>query len=277
MKKKIGLTISVAILIFFITSICFCFPKIENKLNYANSNYQKEEKDETKNMAKSGLRGAKIYFEKIYGAKFEDVKFIRKNQYDIKAYDQETLNNYYFDVRKKEIGGTCEIVACLEMLMYYSSVDSDFCVNDTPEDAFVKIFDACIKDGSTTYKEGTDASCADNCVDITFESYGSDREGNTNWYYLFDNICDSVNSRNPIILDIPGHSTVVFGLETYRVYYSEKVGNKSYTKSKDVEFVSVLTGWKDYALDEKMFSKGMYPVSKITNHYGGYQVVWAEK
>ena len=82
MKKKIGLTISVAILIFFITSLCFCFPKIENKLNYANSNYQKEEKDETKNMAKSGLRGAKIYFEKIYGAKFEDVKFIRKNQLD---------------------------------------------------------------------------------------------------------------------------------------------------------------------------------------------------
>ncbi len=280
MKKKIGFSIiSVVTLAILVFTIILFLPKNDSKYNIVKTDYEMSDSNKAvQEVIPSGRRSAWDKCKEKYGANnVVDVVQVTNNTYDVTGYDQIEFNAYYKSVTNKEISGTCEIIACLELLMYYDSVDNDYSVNDTPKNAYVKIFDACINDGSTTYNNGTKASWADDCVDVTFETYGSDREGNTNWYYLLDNIYDSVNGRSPIILDIPGHSLVVCGIESYAATIKKSVGGKNYNTTTREEYVSVVTGWNDPTDQITRFSKGMYPILKITNHSDGYQVVWAEK
>lgn len=276
MKKKVLFSILCVLVVGFFCTLKICANKETTELNVKELNCKKKEDDDNDDIYEDSVRGARVYFEKKYGDRIESLKLQRASTYDVPAYDQQSLNDYYWEVKRTYITGTCEIVSCLEMLMYYDNIDNDFSVNDSSDDAFVKIFDACIKDGSTTYTDGTKARWADDCVDVTFKTYGSSRRGNTNWYYLFENISDSVNSKNPIILDIPEHSVVVHGLETYNVFLNNGNSNNSVTEKKSEQFVAIVTGW-NFAGSKKAFPYGIYPIEKIKGNRSDYQVVWAEK
>ena len=278
MKKKVLFSVLCVLVVGFFCVLKLCANKETTELNFNELYNKKDELGETVNIYEDSNQGARIYIDNKYGPENVDsMRPVRKSTYDVPGYNQHSLNVYYKKVNGIEVKGTCEIVSCLEMLIYYDNIDNDFSVNDSIEDAFVKIFDACIKDGSTTYTDGTKARWVDDCIDVTFKTYGSSRRGNINWYYLFENISDSVNSKNPIILDIPGHSVVVRGLETFNAYIKSGNSNNSVTETKKEQFVAIVTGWNDPEDAENLYPYGIYPIEKINSNRSKYQVVWAEK
>ena len=196
---------------------------------------------------------------------------------NVKNFNQIELNRSYYRNTNTNISGSCTIVACLGLLNYFGNEKGEFAINDTYSKAFIKIFNACLEAGYTSTNNGTDMSDEDNCVDIAFNTYGSSREGNINWWYLYDNICDAVDCNSPIIFDLTDHSTVAIGVTEFYVTYEETYTTGMWWWKKEekrtvtdiIEFVIVNDGWGTN-------NGSLVPVSMITNIWGNMQVCWAE-
>lgn len=176
------------------------------------------------------------------------------------------------------IDGTCTIVSCLGMINYFGNICGEFSLDSDYNDVFVKIFDGCLANGYVTIKGGTEKEDDDDCLSLSFSTYGSTRTGNSNWWLLENNIKDAVNGNTPIMLSLTNHSVVVVGKTKYSVSYK-----KTYTTgmwwwketvteivTEDEEFVIVNDGWGSSSYS------GLIPFSKITNITDGMQVIWAE-
>lgn len=229
------------------------------------------------------LESATNYIESKYGDTVSNVYEVIENKVlieNVKNFNQDTLNekynSEYYNIHKTNISGTCTIVACLGLLNYYGNSLGEFSISESTDDAFAKIFNNCYASGYTTLTDGTADTKVNNCVTKTFSIYGSNREGDTNWWYLYDNIKDSVNSGNPIIFDLTDHSTVVCGLTTYSFNYEKKKSSgalwwkKTWTEtvSETVDFVIVNEGWGRK-------EKSIVPTSMIKNILSDQQVCWA--
>lgn len=225
------------------------------------------------------------YFKNKYSSliRYEEIKTERKTIPNVRNFYQNYLNNYYnekYNLTNEDnmITGTCGMVACAIMVNYFGKTRGEFPINETDKDMFVKIFDACLAEGYTSIKSGTDKDDLDDCVDVSFSSYGSKRTGNTNWWYLEDNIRDAVNGNTPILLALYDHECVVVGVTKFGVTYEktyttgmwwwEKTITEIVTETEEFVIVNDGNGGEVYG--------GLVPFSMITNYQKGMQVTWAE-
>ena len=146
---------------------------------------------------------------------------MNKRLIDVPNFNQKKLNEHYNfhnrDDSQGDITNTCTIVACLGLVHYFGNDLGEFYIEDKmSSNVFVKIFDHCYENGYTTRNLGTPASKVNNCLTSSFELYGSERKGNTNWYNLDVSLLENINIKNePLILDLKKHSTVACGITTF--------------------------------------------------------------
>ena len=155
-------------------------------------------------------------------------------------------------------------------------MNEEFEVEDDPSEIFSHVFDVCYDSGHTSLTNGTYDHKMNDCVSRSFEVYGSKRRGNTNWWTLYGNIEDAVNSGNPIIFSLNDHTTVVKGLTSYTYEYDETVTEgflwfaKKVIKHRVVKeyFVVLAEGWgrSDCSL---------FPVANIGSIFNSMLVTWA--
>lgn len=224
------------------------------------------------------------YYENLYGSEnVYDLEFVDDVFYNVPNFNQITLNEMYNDEygllgeesKKLPIKDTCTLVACMEMVNYYSNVLGQFKSDSNTDELYMKVVNACLKAGCTSRQKGTYDSEADNCVTASFKRFGSGREGNTNWYWLVDNIRDAVRWRSALMLNIGDHSVVVRGLLRYKLTYNYGAvfGSSSliYKKTQIVEFIHVSEGGNFGP------NGALIPADRISNHRDHHQVTWAEK
>lgn len=220
------------------------------------------------------------YFEKNY-INVYSIELIEDNSYYVPNYDQGDLNERYNDeygltekTKKKAITNTCTLVACMEVVDYYSNIIGEF-TSDTDEyELYMKVVNACLKAGCTSRRDGTGFNKIDDCVDASFKRFGSKRRGDTNIFFLDDNVRDAVRWRSALIYDLPTHSTVVRGIVKFKVKYSQSPmtllpdGAPSVDKvsTKTVEFIHISEGYG--RLEGSLIP--FYPEI-------GRQVTWAKK
>lgn len=184
------------------------------------------------------------------------------------------LNAYYNNYKSlngnDSINGTCTIVECLGLVNFYGNERDKLLKNDTSSDA-------CLDAGTTKVSSGTSASKVNNCVTESFKAYNSNRTGNTNWWYLYNNIKDEVNGNSPIIFDSTNQSTVAVGLTSFNVTYTEdytkgalwwkETHTRTVTKTEEFIIVNDTLG---------RYTKSIVPVELISNITNGMQVCWFE-
>ena len=226
------------------------------------------------------------YFEEEYGAEnIYELKLISDDSYYVQNFKQSYLNEMYnneyglnSESKKKPISGTCTLVACLGVVNYYSNTLGEFESDTNTDELYMKVVNACLNAGCTSRQNGTKASQVDDCVDASFKRFGSSRRGDTNWYYLLDNIHDAVRWKSALILDLPSHSTVICGTVKYELTYIKKYTEGilwwKETKKKKVtetfEFIHINEGWG--------YENGsLVPANKIYNINSDHQVTWAKK
>lgn len=201
---------------------------------------------------------------------------------NVENFSQYWLNRYYNEKKndglENDVNNSCTIVACLGLANYFGNTNGEFPFEST-DDAFIRIYDSCLKKGYTTINSGTQKSKVNNCVTQSFSELNSNRKGNTNWWDLYDNINESISiNRDPLILDLANHSTVACGLTSYNYSYTEtrttgilwwkKTEERIVTGKED--FVVVNEGWGRYY-------KSLIPKEKIKNITSDMQVCYAEK
>ena len=231
-------------------------------------------------------RNVLSYFEEEYGEEnIYELKLISDNSYNVQNFDQGELNQTYNNEygldensKKKPITGTCTLVACLGVVNYYSNTLGEFESDSNTDELYMKVVNACLNAGCTSRQDGTDDDKIDDCIDASFKRFKSSRRGDTNWYYLLDNIHDAVRWKSAIILDLPKHSTVVRGTVKYELTYNKEYTEGMWwwkeTKHKKVtetfEFVHINEGWG--------YKNGsLIPANKIYNIHSKQQVTWAKK
>lgn len=223
------------------------------------------------------------YFSNKYGESVSykensEKKFLINNVTNFsQTYLNNYYNNYYKDVSKK-IDGTCSIVACLGMIYYYKNQKNEFQATDTSNKMFINIMDACLDKGYTKRSGGTSNSKLNNCLTQSFKTYNSNKNGNTEWYSLYDKMKNMIENNNlPLIFDLTNHSTVACGFTSFKYTYTETYTTGSLwwkkTKTKQTngieEFVIVNEGW-GYQ------TKSIIPKSMITNIFDNMQICFAE-
>lgn len=228
--------------------------------------------------------GEKEYFINEYGdtVKFSEnlsAKYLINN---VTNFSQSFLNTYYNsckdDGKDNDITGTCTIVACLGMVYYFGSNLNEYKI-DNSSDMFIDIYDKCLSKGYTTRQDGTSKTKVNNCLTTAFSVCGSQREGNTEWYYLYDKLSDFIRNNNtPLIFDLTNHSVVACGFTSFDLSYTETYTTgmwwwkEEHTRevTTSEEFVIVNEGWG-------RASKSLVPTKKITNIYDGMQICYAEE
>lgn len=206
-------------------------------------------------------------------------KFLINN---VKNFSQSDLNDYYNSIKNdgtsNDITGTCTIVGCLGMVYYFGNNLNEYVV-EYYEDMFVKIYDNCLNAGYTTRQSGTSKTKVNNCLSKAFDTYYSNRSGNTEWYYLYKKLNKFIREENtPVLFDLTNHTVVACGFTTYDFSYEETYTTgslwwkeeKTRTVSTSEEFIIVNEGWGRY-------SKSLVSTNRITNIYDGMQICFAEE
>lgn len=161
---------------------------------------------------------------------------------------QYALNSAYYKQRDLEVTGTCANVAVAILIDYYNrSGKLGRRYNLTIEDWFIKTMDIGLANNLTTPTDGTYISKVDQIVTKVLNSVNEDFSGNNDYYYIKASIRSVSKDKAPIILHIPGHSTVAKGYVTYEVKVNERYWSwfsyKWRTVTKTVEFAVISEGW----------------------------------
>lgn len=219
------------------------------------------------------------YFEGVYGQEnVLNLEFVSDTFYNVPNFNQMTLNDDYNDEydlgkdgNKAKIDNTCALVACAEIVDYYSNILGEFNSETDRLELYMKVVNACLKAGCTSRFDGTYKSDIEDCVSVSFKRFNSKRRGDSNWFYLLDNIHDAVKWRSALQLSLSDHSVVVCGLLKYKLTYLKKHPIGKYLKKVDTfEFVHICDGWgSDYG--------SIIPADRIGNITSGHQVTWAKK
>ncbi len=226
------------------------------------------------------------YFQNEYGEKnVYDLKLTYDNSFYIQNFKQSDLNEMYNleydldeDSEKAPIQKKCTLVACLGLVNYYSNTLGEFESDSNTDEIYLKIVNACLKEGCAKRTVGVDTGDVDDCVSTSFKRFGSKRRGDSNGFYLLDNINDAIRWKSAVIFDLTNHSTVVRGKVKYELTYNKKYTEGilwwKKTKYKKVtetfEFIHINEGWG--------YRNGALVRSdKIYNIFSEQQVTWAKK
>jgi hypothetical protein len=220
------------------------------------------------------------YYRNLYGEEnIYNLEFVSDVFYNVSNFNQNDMNlayNLEYDLyspdTKDPIDNTCALIAVTEIVDYYSNILGEFKSDSDENELYMKVVNACLKAGCTSRQDGTEKGEIADCISAGFKRFGSKRRGDSNWYYLLDNIKDAVRWRSALQMSLSDHSVVVRGLLKYKLTYNKPFlnGTARLKTTETVTFVHISEGWGyDYG--------ALIPADRIYNRSSGHQVTWAKK